>query len=66
MRSSRISGTIKAEVCVITQTEAFNNFLYSTRTEFNTCFMIHLYLQTSPLKKPSIFSRIWHKQDKLV
>ena len=66
MRSSRISGTIKKEVCVITQTEAFNNSSNSTRTEFNNCFMIHLYLQTSPLKKPFVFFRIWHKQDKLV
>ena len=43
-----------------------NNSSYPTRTEFNNCFIIYLYLQTFPLKKPFVFSRIWHKQHKLV
>ena len=37
-----------------------------TRTEFSNCFIIYLYLQTFPLKKPFVFSRILHKQHKLV
>lgn len=43
-----------------------NNSSYPTRTEFNNCFIIYLYLQTFPLKKPFVFSRIWHKKHKLV
>ena len=31
-----------------------NNSSYPTRTEFNNCFIIYLYLQTFPLKKPAI------------
>ena len=31
-----------------------NNSSYPTRTEFNNCFIIYLYLQTFPLKKPVI------------
>ena len=38
-----------------------NNSSYPTRTEFNNCFIIYLYLQNYPLKKPFVFSRIWHK-----
>ena len=68
MRSSRIRGIIKVEVCVIWKASAdntnrgLNNFSYPTRTEFNNCFIIYLYLRTFPLKKPFVFSRIWHKQ----
>ena len=31
-----------------------NNSSYPTRTEFNNCFIIYLYLQNFPLKKPAI------------
>ena len=31
-----------------------NNSSYPTRTEFNNCFIIYLYLQTFPLRKPAI------------
>ena len=31
-----------------------NNSSYLTRTEFNNCFIIYLYLQTFSLKKPVI------------
>ena len=43
-----------------------NNSSYPTRTEFNDCFIIYLYLQTFPLKKSLVFFHIWHKQHKLV
>ena len=50
MRSIRISGIIKAEVCVICRSEAvadntnlaLNNSSYPARTEFNNCFIIYL------------------------
>ena len=31
-----------------------NNSSYPTRTEFNNCFIVYLYLQNFPLKKPAI------------
>jgi hypothetical protein len=49
MRSSKIWGNIKAEVCVIcrrlrlrTQTLGLINSSYPARTEFNNCFIIYL------------------------
>ena len=77
MRSSRIWGIIKAEVCVICRSRSLNNSSYPTRTEYNNCFIIYLYLRTFCLKKylyfefwhkqhkPYVFC-IWHKQHKLV
>ena len=32
-----------------------NNFSYLTRTEFNDCFIIYLYLRTFFLKKSFVF-----------
>ena len=39
MRLKRISGIIKAEVCVA-EADNTNNSSYPTRTEFNNCFII--------------------------
>ena len=43
-----------------------NNSSLPTRTEFNNCFIIYLYLRTFPLKKSFVFSRIWQKEHELV
>ena len=43
-----------------------NNSSFPTRTEFNNCFIIYLYLGTFPLKKAFVFFRIWQKEHKLV
>ena len=70
MRSSRIRGIIKVEVCVIcrslrlrqiTQTEALIIF-HILREPNSIIVLLFMYLRTFPLKKPFVFSRIWHKQ----
>ena len=56
-------------LCYLPKAEAdntnrgLNNSSYPTRTEFNNCFIIYLYLQTFSLKKSFVF-QIWHKQHK--
>jgi hypothetical protein len=62
MRSSRIWGII----CWI-----INNSAYPTRTKFNNCFIIYLYLyrtcaQEQDSSMPFIFFSFWYKQHKLV
>ena len=64
-----IRGIIKMLLDIHKLSEALiiSRDAYPTKTEFNTCsFIIYLYLRTLPLKKPFVFSRIWHKQHKLV
>ena len=55
-----------------------NNSLYPTRTEFNNCFTIYLYIyiglrvnagivnKNTQASKLFVFYRFWHKRHKLV
>ncbi len=77
------TGKIHAQTCLIFVTaivtkRGLNNSSYPTRTEFNNCFIIYLYIyrtyrvnacivnKNTQATKPFVFSCFWHRHHKLV
>ena len=60
MRSCRLSGIIKAEVCVIyrSQSRGLINFSYPERTELNNCFKLFVFANHSVEKDICIFPHL--------